>query len=140
MHQTNRHYIHQLDGMARKMPKVFAMFAVSAFALMGVPGLCGFISKWNLAEAAIASGNCLAYFGIGALLISALLTAMYMLSIVIRAYFPKADFDYGTIADVKDPSWMMLAPLAIFVIGMIGFGVCSVPFTELFAAVAQGSF
>ncbi len=140
MHQTNRHYIHQLDGMARKMPKVFAMFAVSAFALMGVPGLCGFISKWNLAEAAIASGNRLAYFGIGALLISALLTAMYMLSIVIRAYFPKADFDYGTIADVKDPSWMMLAPLAIFVIGMIGFGVCSVPFTELFAAVAQGSF
>ena len=79
MHQTERHYIHQLDGFGRKMPKVFFVFTVSALALMGVPGLCGFISKWNLADAAIASKNVLAYFGVGALLVSALLTAMYML-------------------------------------------------------------
>lgn len=140
MHQTERHYIHQLDGFGRKMPKVFFVFTVSALALMGVPGLCGFISKWNLADAAIASKNVLAYFGVGALLVSALLTAMYMLTIVIRAYFPKADFDYNTIADVKDPNWMMLLPLFVFVIGIVGFGICSIPVNELFGAVSHGSF
>lgn len=140
MHQSERHYIHQLDGFARKMPKTFGIFTVSALALMGVPGLCGFISKWNLASAAIESRNPMAYFGIGALLISALLTAIYMLGIVVRAYFPDKDFDYDTIADVKDPNWMMLLPLAVFVAGIVGFGVWSVPVTELFAAVAAGSF
>lgn len=140
MHQTERHYIHQLDGFARKMPKVFAVFTVSALALMGVPGLCGFISKWNLASAAIESGNVLAYFGIGTLLISALLTAIYMLSIVVRAYFPKADFDYNTISDVKDPNWMMLVPLFIFAAAIVGFGLCSAPFTDLFLSVARGNF
>lgn len=140
MHQSERHYIHQLDGFAKKMPKVFAMFTVSALALMGVPGLCGFISKWNLASAAIESRNPMAYFGIGALLISALLTAIYMLGIVVRAYFPNKDFDYDTIADVKDPNWMMLLPLAVFVVGIVGFGICSAPVTELLTAVAAGSF
>lgn len=140
MHQSERHYIHQLDGFARKMPKVFAIFTVSAFALMGVPGLCGFISKWNLAMAAVGSGNILSYFGVAALLLSALLTAIYMLGIVVRAYFPAADFDYETIADVKDPNWKMLLPLFVFAAAIVGFGLCSEPFTELFLAVAHGSF
>lgn len=140
MHQSERHYIHQLDGFARKMPKVFAIFTVSALALMGVPGLCGFISKWNLAFAAIESKNPMAYFGIGTLLISALLTAIYMLSIVVRAYFPDKDFDYDTIADVKDPNWMMLLPLTVFVVMIVGFGLCSAPVTELLTAVAAGNF
>lgn len=140
MHQTERHYIHELDGFGKKMPKVFAIFTVSSLALMGVPGLCGFISKWNLASAAIESGNVLAYFGVGCLLLSALLTAMYMLTIVVRAYFPGKDFDYNTISDVKDPNWMMLLPLAVFVIVMVIFGVHSAPVTELLSAVAQGSF
>ena len=140
MHQSERHYIHQLDGFARKMPKVFAIFTMSALALMGVPGLCGFISKWNLVSAAIESQNPMAYFGIGALLISALLTAIYMLTIVIRAYFPAKDFDYDTIADVKDPNWMMLLPLAVIAVMIVGFGLCSAPVTELLTAVAAGNF
>ena len=140
MHQSERHYIHQLDGFAKKMPKVFAVFTISALALMGVPGLCGFISKWNLASAAMDSKNPMAYAGIGALLISALLTAIYMLGIVIRAYVPDKEFDYDTIADVKDPNWMMLVPLFVFVVGIVGFGLCSAPVIRFLTDVATGSF
>lgn len=140
MHQTDCHYIHQLDGFGRKMPKVFAVFTISSLALMGVPGLCGFISKWNLASAAIESQNILAYFGIGALLVSALLTAMYMLNIVVRAYYPAADFDYNKIKDVKDPNWMMILPLFVFVAGIVVFGLHSAPVMEILNAVAAGSF
>ncbi len=140
MHQSERHYIHQLDGFAKKMPKVFAVFTISALALMGVPGLCGFISKWNLASAAMDSKNPMAYAGIGALLISALLTAIYMLGIVIRAYVPDKEFDYDTIADVKDPNWMMLVPLFVFVVGIVGFGLCSAPVTRFLTDIATGSF
>lgn len=140
MYQTGRHYIHQLDGFGKKMPKVFAVFTTASLALMGVPGLCGFISKWNLAAAAIDSGNLLAYSGVGALLISALLTAIYMLSIVIRAYFPGKDFDYETISDVSDPNWMMMLPLIVFVIVMVVFGLHSAPVTGLLGEIAAGRF
>ncbi|MBO5094016.1 MAG: proton-conducting membrane transporter [Lachnospiraceae bacterium] len=140
MYKTGRSYVHQLDGFGRRMPRVFGIFTVSALALMGVPGLCGFISKWNLAAAAVASDNPLAFAGIGALLISALLTAIYMLSIVIRTFFPAKDFDYETIADVEDPNWYMLLPLSIFVAAIIGFGLYSAPIVEFFTKIADGVY
>lgn len=140
MHQTEKHYVHELDGMGRKMPLVFGIFTVSALALMGVPGLAGFISKWNLAFAAVESGNVLAYFGIGCLLLSALLTAIYMLTIVIRAFFPPVDFDGSRLEGVKDPNWKMIVPLAVFAVMIIAFGLCSAPIVGFFGAVAEGVY
>lgn len=140
MHQTGSHYVHELDGMGRRMPCVFGIFTVSALALMGVPGLAGFISKWNLAYAAVESGSILSCFGIGCLLISALLTAIYMLTIVIRAFFPAADFDYGRLKDVRDPNWKMLLPLFVFAVLIVGFGLFSAPFVDFFGKVAGGIY
>lgn len=140
MHQTKKQYVHELDGMGKKMPWVFSIFTVSALALMGVPGLAGFISKWNLAYAAVESGNVLSYFGIGCLLVSALLTAIYMLTIVIRAFFPAAGFDYSKLEGVKDPNWKMLAPLIVFTIMMVVFGLFSTPFIRFFEDVASGGY
>lgn len=137
--QAHANYVYELNGMAKKMPKIFAIFTVSSFALMGVPGLCGFVSKWNLAAAAFDSGNPMAIVGVGGLLISALLTAIYMLTIVIRAYFPGNDFDYGTLhEDIHDPDWRMILPLTLFVIAMVAFGVCSSPLVSFFTSVANG--
>jgi len=136
IYKTGRNYVHELDGFGRKMPKVFVIFTVSAFALMGVPGLCGFVSKWNLCRAAVASEDPLAYAGAAALMISALLTALYMLTIVVRAFFPGKDFDYETISDVRDPNWLMILPLAIFVIVMFCFGLHSGPVIRLLQEIA----
>ena len=137
--QTHASFVHEIDGMAKRMPKIFAVFTVSALALMGVPGLCGFVSKWHLAKAAFASGNLLAVVGVGGLLVSALLTAVYMLSIVIRAYFPGNDFDYGKLGDdIHDPDWRMLLPLFLFVILMAVFGVYNAPVVDFLGSVALG--
>ncbi len=140
MHQTGKHYIHELDGLGRKMPWVFRIFTVSSLALMGVPGFAGFISKWNLAYAAVESGNKMAYFGIGCLLVSALLTAIYMLSIVVRAFFPPAGFDESTIKGFSDPNWKMLLPLFIFSAAIIVFGLFSSPLVKFFEDVANGYY
>lgn len=140
IYKTGRNYIYELDGLGRKMPKVFGIFTVSAFALMGVPGLAGFISKYYLASAAVESGNVLAYFGVGAILISAILTAIYMLAIVVRAFFPQEGFDDHAISGVKDPNWMMILPLIMFCIGMLVYGVYSKPLIDLFTKIAYGMF
>ena len=136
MHQTEKHYIHELNGLGRKMPVTFVIFTVSSLALMGVPGLAGFISKWNLATAAADSGNTLAYVGIGALLVSALLTAIYMMSIVMRAFEPGPDFDDSKIKDYSDPNALMLLPLIIFTICIVVFGLYSQPFVDFFKQIA----
>lgn len=139
MHQTDRHYVHELNGLGYKMPCVFGIFTISAFALMGVPGLAGFISKWNLAQAAVESENPLAWGGIACLLISALLTAIYMLTIVVRAFFPGKDFDYASVEGAKDPNWQMLVPLFVFTLFIIYFGMYSQPIVDFFKNVACGN-
>lgn len=125
--KTEKNYIHQLDGLGRKMPVVFTVFTISGLALMGVPGLPGFISKWNLAKAAVLDGGTLAVLGMGALLVSALLTAIYMMTISVRAFFPGRDFDYSRLEGVKDPGIQMLLPLVVFSVAMVVLGLHSQP-------------
>ncbi len=140
MHQTGKKYVYEMDGMGRRMPVVFGCFTVAALGLMGVPGLAGFISKWNLTKAAVESENALSYFGIVALLISALLTAIYMLTVVLRAFFPKREFDYQTIEGVKDPSWQMKLPLVLCALGTMVLGLCSGPLVDFFGNIAKGLY
>lgn len=140
MHQTDRHYVHELDGVGYKMPIVFGCFTVSALALMGVPGLAGFISKLNIAEAAVESTDVWAYAGIGCLLLSALLTAIYMMTMSVRAFFPKKGFDYAVLEGVKDPNWKMLLPLGIFVVFIVFFGIKSDFITQFLVGVAEGIY
>lgn len=137
---TGKEYVYELDGLGRSMPKTFFAFTVSSLALMGVPGLCGFISKWNLATAATASGNVMAYVGIGALLVSALLTAIYMMQVVIRAYFPEKGFNYALVEKYHDPGWKMIVPFIIFIVVMLYFGLFSGKIVELLTNVSLGVF
>ena len=120
------------------MPVTIACFTVASLALTGVPGLCGFISKWNLAMAATQSASPIAYLGIFALMISAVLTAIYLFTIVVRAYFPGGDFDYAAAGPKADPTVYMKAPLIILCLMMLLMGVCSGPFMSFFNQVAAG--
>lgn len=140
MHQTGKSYVYEMDGIGRKMPIVFGSFTIAALGLMGVPGLAGFISKWNLANAAVESGNVLAYVGIAALLISALLTAIYMLSVVARAFFPKQGYNEAAVAKAKDPSWQMCLPLILCSVATIVLGWFMNPLIQFFADIAAGLY
>lgn len=140
MQKTGKSYVYETDGVGRKMPIVFGCFTVASLGLMGVPGLAGFISKWHLASAAVDSMDVQAYFGIGCLLVSALLTALYMMSIVIRAFFPKTGFDYGTLDGVTDPGWRMCLPLLIFSVSTAALGMFSGPLVSFLEKVAAGIY
>ena len=140
MHQTGKSYVYEMDGMGKRMPVVFGCFTVSAMGLMGVPGLAGFISKWNLTNAAVESGITLAYGGIACLLISALLTAIYMMNVVLRAFFPKKEFRVETIKNVTDPTWKMCLPLIFCALSTVALGLFSEPLIEFFAKVSTGIY
>ena len=139
MHQTGKHHIYEMDGMGRNMKVVFGCFTVSALGLMGVPGLAGFISKWNLTAAAVDSGNTLAYGGIACLMVSALLTAIYMLGVVVRAYFPRRERKVP-VAVAADPGWQMCLPLLVCAGCVILLGLCSTPLIQFFRDIAYGIY
>jgi formate hydrogenlyase subunit 3/multisubunit Na+/H+ antiporter MnhD subunit len=70
------------------MPITFICFFVSALSLTGIPLFAGFISKYYLASAALSINNKLAFVGIIALIISALLTDVFFtLVMVVAALF-----------------------------------------------------
>ena len=140
MHQTGKKYIFDMDGLGWKMPIVFCTLAFSGLGLMGVPGLAGFVSKWNLAGAAVDSKNPMAYVGIVCLLISALLTAIYMVSITMRAFFPPWGFDREAIAGAKDPGWKMCLPIVVCAICTVMLGLFSTPLVDFFRDVAAGIY
>lgn len=138
MHQTGKTYIYEVDGLGKKMPVTFGCLTVASLSLIGIPLFAGFISKWNIAKAGFdcamhSDGVLLPLFAVGVLLYSALMTAVYMLTVIVRAYFPKIMSAVGNPSvtdtqDAKDPNWMMLVPLVIFAVIIVLFGVNSKPF------------
>lgn len=112
---TGREYIFQLDGLGRKMPVTFGIFTVSALSLTGVPLFCCFFSKWALCSAALETESSVGAWGVAALLLSALFTAVYMISVPIRAFFAKGEETEG----IHEAGWQMswlLVPLAVFIV------------------------
>lgn len=137
MHQTGKTYIYELDGLGQKMKKTFACLTVASLSLVGIPLFAGFISKWNIAKAGFAASTELGSMGflgiaaVGVLLYSAGMTAIYMLTVLVRAYFPKIAQVMGSTVSqtetAEDPNWLMILPLAVFAVVILFFGLHSQP-------------
>lgn len=138
LHGTGREYLPQLSGLGRKMPITFGCFTVSALALTGIPPFSGFVSKWHLLTAAADSQNVLAYVGAGVLLFGALLTAMYMFTVVCRAFFPWAGSEDEKLPSEREVSWRMTVPMTILAAGILLTGLFAQPIVNVALAIAGG--
>lgn len=138
MHQSGKNYIYELDGIAGKMPVTFLCFTAASLSLTGIPLFAGFISKWNIAQAAVAEGSVLSFASICVLLYSAFMTGVYMLTIVIRAVFPKKSTDFSSLEGVRDAGWKMTLPLLLFCIAILLIGVYPAPLMQILENVAKG--
>ena len=79
----------ELKGIGSAAPVTLACFAVSSLSLIGIPPLGGFTAKWVIMDAALNAGkggwgtvSCII------LLISALLTAGYLLPVIVDGFWP----------------------------------------------------
>ncbi|MCF0135143.1 MAG: proton-conducting membrane transporter [Lachnospiraceae bacterium] len=138
MHKADRHHVYELNGLGRRMPVTFACFTIAGLSLTGMPLFAGFISKWNLAMAALTEGTVFGIIAVCVLLYSALMTGIYMMTVVVRAYFPGRGFDYNTLKEIRDPTWRMLLPIGLFAALLILLGVWSGPLMNFLTAVAKG--
>ena len=138
MHQTGKNYISEIEGLGRRMPVVFGCFTVAAVSLTGIPPFGGFISKWNLGTAALVSENPLGYAAMGVLLYSAFMTAIYMGTIVLKAWFPREEQVLTFTENEKDPGWKMKLPVIVFACMIFLLGVFAKPLLGIVENAAGG--
>jgi len=127
-YKTHKEYVYELAYIGKTMPVTMATFTVTALSLMGVPPLCGFTSKWLLGTAAMGTGLLAGKIGAVALIVSALLTALYLMSILFAAYAPVAR---PVTAENTDPNLLMKGPLVALAVLCVTVSLFAQPLLEL---------
>jgi len=74
-----------LRGAGRALPMTMAAFALAGASLIGLPPSGGFLAKWLLLSAAIATAQ---WWWVAVMLVGGLLTSAYVFMVVVRAMAP----------------------------------------------------
>lgn len=113
IHETGKTHVSQLSGIGKQMPVTVWCFTIASLGLIGIPPTGGFVSKWYLCQGALSSGTgIVTWLGPVILLISALLTAAYLLPVSIRGFFPGNDVDAASL-EKKEAGKIMLIPMLL---------------------------
>ena len=127
---TRKTEISQMSGLAKRMPWTMAAFALASLSVVGIPFTSGFVSKWYLALGTVDGGRLVL---LGVLLVSSLLNAVYLGSIVYKAYFEN---ESPTSEKVREAPWIV-APLTISAAASLILGLYPIPVLELAGRVMQ---
>ena len=138
IHETGEERVEGLLGLGKKMPVTFWSFTFAALALVGIPPMSGFVSKWYLAKGALsASVGVFSYLGPAVLLVSALLTAGYLLSITADGFFPGKDY-VVPVPEPKEAGLSMLIPQGIFALSTLLLGLFATPLYRFVTEIGTG--
>lgn len=123
IYKTGKTRVDEMRGIGKEMPLTMWCFTIASLGLIGIPPTGGFVSKWYLAIGSLRSGiPVLGVLGPIILLVSALLTAGYLLPLTIQGFFPGADYDYSKL-EKKEPDRIMTVPILILTILSVLIGL-----------------
>jgi multicomponent Na+:H+ antiporter subunit D len=83
---THTKKISLMGGFGRRMPWTFGAFSIAALSMIGVPPVCGFVSKWYMVNGAVDINRVIL---LAALLSSTILNAGYFTPIILKGFFGK---------------------------------------------------
>ena len=114
---THKPKVSELRGIGRQMPVTMTAFTLGSLGLVGIPPLAGFLSKYYIAMGALDAGiGKFGWIGPAVLLLSALLTALYLFPICINGFFPGEGFECERIKEPKQMCIALLIAAALVVI------------------------
>ena len=88
IYRTGRTKVAQMKGIGLVMPVTMICFTLGGLSLVGIPPFSGFVSKWYLAAGALGTETGpMRYLVPAILIISALLTAGYLITMSADAFF-----------------------------------------------------
>ena len=91
---THTDYISEMAGIGKRMPLTMGAFTVASLGMAGIPLLAGFVSKYYMLMGGIRMGAQLtpvAYYLVGALLLSGVLNIAYFWPVIYTAFFEAED-------------------------------------------------
>ncbi|MBR5430688.1 MAG: proton-conducting membrane transporter, partial [Firmicutes bacterium] len=132
--KTGKTRVEELYGIGRSMPLPLFCFAVTGLSLIGIPPFAGFVSKWYLALGSLAAFPTLGWIGAAILLVSALLTAGYLLSPVSKGFFPGEEFEY----ERTSCGWCISLPLCVLAAAALLLGLFPAQLLGWLSGLAAG--
>jgi proton-translocating NADH-quinone oxidoreductase chain N len=131
IYRTGTRQLDEIAGVGRKMPLTLIVFAISLFALTGMPPLNGFVSELTLFTSAVQAN--MAWLGI-AIILNSILSAAYYLQLIRFLVRPGTS---EKLEKVKEAPLIMLVPICIMAVLIILFGVYPDPVLSLARKAAQ---
>ena len=128
-HETE---ISRMRGLGRTMPLTFAAFFIGSLSIIGVPPAGGAWSKWFLGLGTLEAGQ----LGLLAtLMVSSLLSLVYLLEIPVRAFFSKPPADAHHHEGIHEAPWPSLVAIVITALATLALFVWPDPFYDLMTMV-----
>lgn len=124
-HEQN---IFKMGGLKKKMPITFWTFVVGFLAISGIPGFSGFFSKDEILSMALTKpDNGIFLYAIA--LVSALLTAFYMMRMLVLVFIvsPANDHDTHAKHEAHESPKTMTIPLIVLAICSFAAGYIGMP-------------
>lgn len=131
MYTTHKTEMSQIRGIGKQMPITMGCFAIASISLIGIPPTNGFVSKWFLAQGGITAGKMIFP---AILLLSALLTALYLLPVITEAFFKKSDEKEVVIKEAPKKMLIPIVGITIIVVLLGLFPNVAIYFIEEIAA------
>ena len=147
--KTGKTKVGELDYIGQRMPVTMWCFTLVSITLIGIPPTSAFVSKWYLGVGAFNSAiPVVRWLGPCTLLISALLTAGYLLTISLRAFFGNTKDGAGNDLLIEkeaseeslEPGIRMLLPIILLTIMAILFGIWPGPLMNIITLVSTTLF
>lgn len=108
--------VSEFDGLARRMPATAILLTLLSLAMIGVPPLSGFLSKWLLGIGLIEAGGLVP---LAVLALGALLAAAYLWPVIYRIWLPRAEVDRAQTIAAGQPRLMLAALAATALITLV---------------------
>ncbi len=122
--RTHTLMMDQMGGMAKVMPKTFALFTAGAMASLALPGMSGFVGELMVFLGIASSDVYTSSFKVVVVLLSAvgvILTPIYLLSMLRQVFYGKQEQNLvldGVVQDLKPRELLITACLLIPIIGI----------------------
>lgn len=124
--------LQDMAGIGRKMPVTATFFAISLFALIGMPPLSGFVSELTLFTSSVQAN--VGYLGV-AIILNSILSASYYLRVLRALIHPSMS---EAVSKVKEAPLLMLIPEGAMVALIIFFGIYPEPIMKIAQQAASG--
>ena len=132
--------ISEMGGIGRVMPFTLAAFGIASLSMIGVPLVCGFVSKWYMIRGAMEGHNTVFLL---VFLVSTILNTGYFIPILTKAFFepPGAALEHlhhgsgHTAGRLHEAPVFMVVPLVLTAIASVIMGIYPDYFLNIVKAV-----